>query len=88
MNNQKGIVDLMEVKRFRPKHITQELIKHNVPGNWNYHNIYNLINGNVIPKDAYIYILFSNLLDVDLKTILYRYSNTNVKSIVSQDLDW
>jgi hypothetical protein len=78
----------MEAKRFRPKHITQELIKHNVTANWNYTNIYNLINVNVTPKDAYIYILFSNLLEVDLKTILYRYSDTNVKSIVSEDLDW
>jgi hypothetical protein len=89
MNNQKGIVDLMEAKRFRPKHIAEELIKHNVPGKWNiYQNIYNLINGRVIPKDAYIYILFSNLLEVELKTILYRYSDVRVNNLMHEDLEW
>ncbi len=89
MNNQKGIIDLMEAKRYRPKHIADELIKHNVPGKWNiYQNIYNLINGKVIPKDAYIYILFADLLDVDLRTILYRYSETRTKSLMKEDLEW
>ena len=88
MNETKGIVDLMQAKRYRPKHIASELVKHNIPGNWNYHNIYNLINGKVIPKDAYIYILFANLLDVDLKTILYRYSDVRSKVLMSEDLDW
>ncbi len=89
MNNQKGIIDLMEAKRYRPKHIAEELVNHNIPGNWSiYQNIYNLINGKVIPKDAYIYILFSDLLEVDVKTILYRYSEVRTTSLMKEDLDW
>ena len=84
-------MDLMESKRYKPKHIAQELIKNDVPGNWNtYQNVHNLVCGHVVPKDAYIYIMLANLLDVDIKTVLYRYSSrgsTKVES-KSEDLNW
>ncbi len=84
-------MDLMESKRYKPKHIAQELIKNDVPGTWTtYQNVHNLVCGHVVPKDAYIYILLANLLDVDVKTILYRYSSRSSAKIESksQDLDW
>ena len=92
MNKNHGIVDLMQSKRYRPKHIANELIKYNVPGNWKlYQNVHNLVCGHVVPKDAYIYILLANLLDVDVKTILYRYSSQGLMSKTeskSEDFDW
>ena len=86
----KGISDLMEARRFKPKHIADELFKQKVPGNWKlYQNVYNLVNGNIVPKDAYIYIVLANLLDVDVKTILYRYSSFgNEVEVTSDDFEW
>ena len=92
MNRIKGVLDLMDAKRYKYNHIKQELIKHNIPGNWNsYQNIYNLVQGNVTPKDAYIYILFAKLFEVDVNTILYRYSSIstiNTINVLTEDVDW
>jgi hypothetical protein len=91
MNKSRGVMDLMESKRYKPKHIAEELIKNDVPGNWKlYQNVHNLVCGYVVPKDAYIYIMLANLLDVDIKTILYRYSSKGSigKESKSEDFDW
>lgn len=91
MNKSRGIMDLMESKRYKPKHIAQELIKNDVPGNWTtYQNVHNLVCGHVVPKDAYIYIMLANLLDVDIKTILYRYSSRGSSKVESksEDFNW
>lgn len=90
MNNLRGISDLMESKRFRPKHIADELTRQKVPGSWATHqNVYNLINGKVMPRDAYVFIVLANLLDVDIKTILYRYSSFGKEvQVSSDDFEW
>lgn len=75
MDKVKGVKDFMERERFAPRHISKALIEKNVPGNWDsYMNIYNLVNGISVPRDAYVYIVLSDILNVDLKTVLYRYS--------------
>jgi len=59
-----------------------------VPGSWDsIQNVYNLINGVVAPKDAYVYIVLSDMLFVDIKTILHRYSSVEDKK-VKQKFDW
>lgn len=74
MNNA-GIKDLLERGRFKPKHVSKALIDKGVPGNWEcYQNVYNLIKGASVPKDAYVYIVLADLLDVDVRIVLSRYS--------------
>ena len=90
--NQKGVRDLMDSNRYTYKHISEELEKNGVPGNWDiYMNVYNLINGRITPKDCYIYILMSELFHVDIKTILMRYSSAISKvneTAQVNELDW
>jgi hypothetical protein len=74
MNNA-GIKDLLDRGRFKPKHVSKALIDKGVPGNWEcYQNVYNLIKGASVPKDAYVYIVLADLLDVDVRIVLSRYS--------------
>jgi len=74
----RGIRDLMDLHRFQLKHIQNELLMKNVPGNWECRqNVYNLTTGKITPKDAYIYILLANMFQVDIETMLYRYSNVS-----------
>jgi hypothetical protein len=76
MNNFKGVRDIMEKKRYRPKDVKDVLNKKNVPGNWKeYQNLYNLINGVVRPKDPYVYIVIANLLEESIESIILRYSD-------------
>lgn len=85
MNTKKGVKDLMKEKRFSFGHLQKALMEREVPGNWDtYQNVYNLINGTT-PRDAYAYIVLSDLMDVDLRTILLRYSavEDNVKKSVA-----
>lgn len=102
MNKVRGIRDLMESQRYKTKHLSKALKDAGVPGNWDStQNLYNLANGDVVPKDAYAYVVMAKMLDVDLPTILNRYSAITVinedvftpqavESIVSRDieLDW
>lgn len=75
MNTIKGVKDLMDHMRYQPKHLKKKLKESNTPGNWDsYQNIYNLINGLSTPRDPYVYIVLSRMLDVSVETILYRYS--------------
>ena len=58
----KGVKDLMERERYRPRHVQEKLIEHNVIGNWeSIQNVYNLINGKVVPRDAFIYSMFADM---------------------------
>lgn len=95
MHKVKGIKDFMKRERFEPRHISKAFMDKNVPGNWeSYMNIYNLVNGNSVPRDAYVYIVLAELLNVDLKIILMRYSDVTMteeeskSNAVSQGMDW
>jgi hypothetical protein len=103
MNKAKGIKDLMESQRYKIKHLSKALKEANIPGNWDStQNLYNLANGEVVPKDAYVYVVMSNLLNVDIKTILNRYTavtifneeafTPNIVPVIDvprdNDLDW
>lgn len=93
MNKKQGVKDLMDEKRFSARHLKKALQERNVPGNWDtYQNVYNLINGRV-PRDAYTYIVISDLLDEDLRTVITRYSSVedNVMQVVREeatDFNW
>lgn len=98
MNKVKGIKDLMSNGRYKPLHLSDALKANGVPGNWDcYQNVYNLINGHIVPKDAYVLIVIAELLNLDLKSIIYRYSNKSEdsiqveqtsKPIVLSELNW
>jgi hypothetical protein len=102
MNKVRGIRDLMESQRYKIKHLSKALKDGGVPGNWDStQNLYNLANGDVVPKDAYAYVIMAKMLDVDVPTILNRYSAITivneeaftpslVEANVSRDieLDW
>lgn len=93
MNNMRGIEDLIKPKRYRAKDIADEMIKLGVPGSWDIkQNLYNLIKGRIVPRDAYVYVVLANLLEVDIKTILYRYTSVTTvqekKKVESDDFDW
>jgi hypothetical protein len=98
MNKVKGIKDLMENGRYKPLHLSNELKNNRVPGNWDcYQNVYNLINGHVVPKDAYVLVVISELLNIGLKSVIYRYSNVSIeddkiessnKPLVLSELNW
>lgn len=93
MNKKQGIKDLMDAKRYTARHLREALQERNVPGNWDtYQNVYNLINGSV-PRDAYAYIVISDLLGEDLRSIVNRYSSVedNVMQLVREettDFNW
>jgi hypothetical protein len=79
MNKVRGIRDLMESQRYKIKHLSKALKDAGVPGNWeSTQNLYNLANGDVVPKDAYAYVVIAKMLDVDVNTILRRYSTITV----------
>lgn len=93
MNNMRGVLDLMKPKRYRPKDIADKMAELSVPGNWDiYQNVYNLVSGKIVPRDAYVYIVLANLLEVDVETVLYRYTSVTTtqqkNKIVADDLDW
>ncbi|MGB0976710.1 MAG: hypothetical protein ACPGSG_06995 [Prolixibacteraceae bacterium] len=80
MNNFIGIKDLCKQNRYSGKHLQEELKKRNAPGSWDsIQNVYNLMHGTVAPKDAYVFIVLSDILFVDIKTILHRYSSVKEK---------
>lgn len=80
MSNGKGIKDLMEQQRYSIKHIQKALVDSEVPGNWlSTQNVYNLINGNTIPRDPYVYIFISDFLGEELRKIIYRYTDKKTR---------
>ena len=76
-----GIKDMMDKLRYRPSHLQDSLINSDVPGNWSgksgLQNIYNLIEGRVMPKDGYVFIFLSEFLQVKLRDLLLRYTIGN-----------
>lgn len=83
----KGIKDLLESKRLNKKYVTETLLLKKTPGNWTCRqNVANLINGDCAPRDPYVYIALSDMLDEDIKTILYRYSSV-YKEIKLEELE-
>jgi hypothetical protein len=84
----KGIKDLLESKRLNKKYVTETLLLKNTPGNWTCRqNVANLINGDCAPRDPYVYIALADMLDEDIKTILYRYSSMH-KEIKIEELQY
>lgn len=82
----KGVKDIMVSQRYRPTHVRDALLKSSVPGNWkSLQNVYNLVSGSVNPKDPYVFIVLSNLLNVDIRDIIIRYSN--VGGVISDNLN-
>jgi hypothetical protein len=83
MEKRKGIRDLMEKNRYRPKHLQESLIEKGIPGNWDgksgLQNVYNLIDGRVMPKDSYVFIFLSEFLKESMKTVLMRYTSKKVE---------
>jgi hypothetical protein len=93
MNKMRGIEDLIKPKRDRAKDLAEEMIKLGVPGSWDVkQNLYNLIKGRIAPRDPYVYVVLANLLEVDVETILYRYTSVAViqekKKVEVEDFDW
>jgi hypothetical protein len=77
--NKNGIKDLMDSQRFRPQHIQKALRDSSAPGNWDsIQNVYNLIKGNNLPKDPYVYVVLANTLNVDVTTVIMRYTTARV----------
>lgn len=84
----KGIKDLMVVARYKPSHLQQKLLYANVPGNWkSVQNVYNLINGDVRPKDAYVFIVMADMLNIGLEDVLMRYSEIQVVD-TENEISW
>ena len=77
----KGIKDLMMKERFQAKHIAKTMIDNSVPGSWgSLQNIYNLMSGDIVPKDPYVFIVLSRMLNIELHDILMRYSKRTIDS--------
>ena len=88
MNNFIGIKDLCKETRYSAKHLQEELKRRGAPGSWDsIQNVYNLMNGVTAPKDAYVFIVLSDILVVGIKTILHRYSSVQERK-VEQNSNW
>ena len=90
-----GLRDLMDENRYRPSHLQEALLKNNVPGRWEgvsgKQNVYNLIDGKVMPKDGYVFIFLSNFLNKATDDILKLYSIRVEEKEKYQDgseIDW
>lgn len=74
----KGIKDMMGKLRYRTSHLQESLIEKSVPGSWSgksgIQNVYNLIDGKVMPKDGHVFIFLSEFLQCNLRIILLRYT--------------
>jgi hypothetical protein len=74
----KGIKDIVKSQRWGTKHLMDALNESRVPGSWSsYQNIYNLVDGNVKPKDPGVYIVLSRILNVSIEEIISRYSDVD-----------
>jgi hypothetical protein len=82
--SKKGIKDLLLNRSIKTKGLQEALLNEKLGGNWeSIQNVYNLINGNVTPKDPYAYIFLAELLDESVRSIIMRY--TNARAFVSHD---
>lgn len=83
--DRQGIKDMMDKLRYRPSHLQDSLIDSNIPGSWSgrsgLQNVYNLIDGKVMPKDGYVFIFLSEFLHCNLRLILLRYTKKEEKEI-------
>lgn len=85
---------MMEMRRYRAAHLQSALTEWEIPGNWGgksgLQNVYNLIEGRVMPKDSYIFIFLSEFLQVNLREVLLRYTVREVEEVVNEDnkIDW
>ena len=81
-----GIKELMDKQRYRPSHMQKSLIEKEVPGSWTgrsgLQNVYNLIEGRVMPKDGYVFIFLSEFLQVSLREILMKYTKKEHTAVV------
>jgi hypothetical protein len=85
--DRKGIKDLLDAHGSSVKSIQEALVHERIPGNWlSSQNVYNLVNGNTIPRDAYVYIFLSEFLQVDVKKILSRYTRKTQVLVREHDL--
>jgi hypothetical protein len=56
----------------------KELIEKKAPGNWySSMNVSNLINGNTVPRDPYVFLILAEMLEESVSEIIKRYSNIN-----------
>jgi hypothetical protein len=89
-----GIREMMDKQRYRPTHLQEAMISKNVPGNWSgrsgLQNVYNLIEGRVMPKDAYVFVFLSEFLNERLRDILMRYTRKEQEVIIhdGQEINW
>ena len=78
----KGIRDLMERKSFKPSHLQKSLIESEIPGRWEgkngLQNVYNLINGSIVPRDSYVFVFLSESLETDVTEVLMRFTEKEV----------
>jgi hypothetical protein len=76
----KGIRDLMDMGRYRATHIREALIKNKVEGNWEgrsgLQNVYNLVDGKTMPRDASVFIFLADFFNTPVREILSRYSTS------------
>ena len=89
-----GLRDLMDENRYRPSHLQEALIKNNIPGRWEgasgKQNVYNLIDGKVMPKDGYVFIFLSTFLSKTTDEILKRFSKKEDKTKThgGKEINW
>lgn len=85
--NAKGIKDLLDAHGSSVRSIQQALVSEKIPGNWlSSQNVYNLVNGHTVPRDAYVYIFLSEFLQTDVRKILSRYTKKSQVLVKEQDL--
>jgi hypothetical protein len=90
----KGIKDMMEKLRYRASHLQTSLLESEIPGNWEdksgLQNVYNLIEGRVMPKDGYVFIFLSEFLQVNLREVLLRYTKKKMEETTHEgnQINW
>lgn len=90
----KGIGDLMEKNKLRPSHLQNTLIKEGIPGRWEgkngLQNVYNMINGNVVPRDSYVFVFLAEYFKTTLTEVLMRFTTKiNVKERYDgEEINW
>lgn len=72
---QKGISDLIKDAGFSPREFAALLKSEEIPFQYNKQNWYNLRHGLIRPKDPFMYLWLSEKLNVDVSTIINRYSD-------------
>lgn len=89
-----GIRDLLEKQRYKPQHLQKALIEKGVIGRWEgktgLQNVYNLINGRVMPKDAYVFVFLSDFLQITIREVLSRFTiyKEEAKKYQGDTINW